>query len=413
MVILAANPNIAPFFMELGLIILLVALAGRLAIRFGLSPIPLYLIVGLLFSNEGFLPHYFSKEFVELGAEIGVILLLFMLGLEYSSEELKGVLRTGIPAGTFDLVMNMTPGVVFGLLLGWDWVAALLLGGVTYISSSGIISKLLTDLGWLGNRETPVILSLLVIEDLVMAAYLPLMAVLLIGSDLVTGAISLGTAGITVIVVMAIALTQGERMSKLIENNSNEILLLTVLGLILLTAGISQQLQVSAAVGAFLVGIALSDPITERTHHLIEPLKDLFAAIFFVFFGLQITPSSLPPVLLIALALVIVSGTTKFITGMWAARRAGVGIGGQRRAAAMLTIRGEFSIVIAGLAVGSTLNEPMLAPLAAAYVLILGMFGPILVRFIAPISEFILRYLPKIKRDPVKTKTTPQDAPPQ
>lgn len=410
MSILAANPNIAPFFIELGLIVFLVAVAGRLAIRFGLSPIPFYLIVGLLFSSEGFLPHYFSADFVELGSEIGVILLLFMLGLEYTSDELKAVLRTGIPAGAFDLVMNMTPGFLFGLFLGWDWVAALLLGGVTYISSSGIISKLLGDLGWMGNRETPTILSILVMEDLVMAAYLPLMAVLLIGSDWASGAISLGTAGITVVALLAIALTQGERISKIIETNSNEIVLLTVLGLILLTAGISQQLQVSAAVGAFLVGIALSDPITEKTHHLIEPLKDLFGAIFFVFFGLQITPSSLLPVMGVALALVLITGTTKYITGMWAARRAGIGIGGQNRTAAMLTIRGEFSIVIAGLAASSTLDEPMLAPLSAAYVLIMALFGPIFTRFIAPISTYIGDRLPKFGGNSTDKRNT-QEAP--
>ncbi len=405
MILLGANVNIAPFFMELGLIIILVALVGRLAHRFGLSPIPLYLIVGLFFSSEGFLPHEFSEDFVALGAEIGVILLLFMLGLEYTSGELKTVLRTGVPAGMVDLVLNMTPGVIFGLILGWHWVPALLLGGVTYISSSGIISKLLGDLGWLGNRETPVILSLLVIEDLVMAVYLPLMAVLLIGSDWITGALSLGTAIITVMIVLTIALTQGERMSRWMNSSSNEIMLLTILGVILLTAGVTQHLQVSAAVGAFLVGIALSDPITEQTHKLIEPLKDLFATIFFVFFGLQITPSTIPPVLLVAFLLVLVTGITKYITGLWAAKRAGIGINGRNRAAAMLTIRGEFSIVIAGLAAGSTLEEPMLAPLAAAYVLIMALIGPILVRFIAPIQNRVLNLLPtrksKVSQDTV------------
>ncbi|MGB7339973.1 MAG: cation:proton antiporter [Phototrophicaceae bacterium] len=405
MILLGANVNIAPFFMELGLIIILVALVGRLAHRFGLSPIPLYLIVGLFFSSEGFLPHEFSEDFVALGAEIGVILLLFMLGLEYTSGELKTVLRTGVPAGMVDLVLNMTPGVIFGLILGWHWVPALLLGGVTYISSSGIISKLLGDLGWLGNRETPVILSLLVIEDLVMAVYLPLMAVLLIGSDWITGALSLGTAIITVMIVLTIALTQGERMSRWMNSSSNEIMLLTILGVILLTAGVTQHLQVSAAVGAFLVGIALSDPITEQTHKLIEPLKDLFATIFFVFFGLQITPSTIPPVLLVAFLLVLVTGITKYITGLWAAKRAGIGINGRNRAAAMLTIRGEFSIVIAGLAAGSALEEPMLAPLAAAYVLIMALIGPILVRFIAPIQNRVLNLLPtrksKVSQDTV------------
>lgn len=382
------NLNVASFFIELGLIIILAAIAGRLATSFGLSPIPFYLLVGLLFSTEGFLPHNFAQDFVEIGSQIGVILLLFMLGLEYSSSELKHVLKTGIPTGILNLILNMTPGVAFGLWLGWDWVAALLLGGVTYASSSGIISKLLNDLQWLGNRETPSILSLLVIEDLVMAAYLPLMAVLLVGNDWISGTLSMGTAAMTIIVVMTIALTQGERISRIIANKSSEILLLTVLGIIFLTAGISQQLQVSAAIGAFLVGIALSDPIKDQAKQQIEPLRDLFAAIFFVFFGLQIVPSTLPPVLSIALVMVFITGITKFLTGLWAARRAGIGGSGQRRAATLMMIRGEFSIVIVGLAASAGLDEPMLAPLSAAYVLIIALFGPILVRFITPMDKF-------------------------
>lgn len=385
------NLNVASFFIELGLIIILAAIAGRLATSFGLSPIPLYLLVGLLFSTEGFLPHNFAQDFVEIGSQIGVILLLFMLGLEYSSSELKHVLKTGIPTGILNLLLNMTPGVAFGLWLGWDWVAALLLGGVTYASSSGIISKLLNDLQWLGNRETPSILSLLVIEDLVMAAYLPLMAVLLVGNDWVSGTLSMGTAAMTIIVVMTIALTQGDRISRIIANKSSEILLLTVLGIIFLTAGISQQLQVSAAIGAFLVGIALSDPIKDQAKQQIEPLRDLFAAIFFVFFGLQIVPSTLPPVLSIALVMVFITGITKFLTGLWAARRAGIGGSGQRRAATLMMIRGEFSIVIVGLAASAGLDEPMLAPLSAAYVLIIALFGPILVRFITPMDKFFSR----------------------
>jgi CPA2 family monovalent cation:H+ antiporter-2 len=148
---------------------------------------------------------------------------------------------------------------------------------------------------------------------------------------------------------------------------------------VLLVAGVAQRLQVSAAVGAFLVGVALSGPIVERAHHLIGPLRDLFAALFFLFFGLQIDPSSLPPVLVQAAVLALVTGLTKLATGWWAARRAGVGTLGGLRAGAALTARGEFSIVIAGLGTSAGL-QPQLGPLAAAYVLILAVAGPITAR---------------------------------
>ncbi|MGH2766986.1 MAG: cation:proton antiporter, partial [Actinomycetota bacterium] len=164
--------------LELGAIIVGLALLARLAGRFGFSPIPLYLLVGLAFGRGGLVPVVTAEEFIETGAEIGVILLLLLLGLEYTGEELTRGLRTGAASGAVDLVLNAAPGFAAGLLLGWGPVSAVLLAGVTYISSSGIVAKLLSDLGWVGNRETPAVLSVLVLEDLVMAVYLPVVAVL-------------------------------------------------------------------------------------------------------------------------------------------------------------------------------------------------------------------------------------------
>jgi monovalent cation:H+ antiporter-2, CPA2 family len=386
----ASGPEVAFLFMELGLIFLTLTIAARLSQIIGLSPIPLYLLVGMAFGVEGVLPVNFSEAFIAAGAEIGVLLLLFILGLEYTAPELASSMRTGFRAGLVDIVLNFTPGFALGLILGWDFVMALLLGGVTYISSSGIISKLLSDFGWLGNRESPAILSVLIFEDLVMAFYLPLMTVLLVGDSLLSGLTSLVISTVTVLIIGAFAIFGGERLSKVIDSRNSEVLLLGVLALMLLVGGIAQYFQVSAAVGAFLAGIALSRKLSEHVHELIAPLRDMFAAVFFVFFGLQISPSSIPPVLLLALGLGAVSAVTKFFTGVYAARSIGVFTRGQIRAGAMLTIRGEFSIVIAGLASSAAVVEPMLAPLTAAYVLVMAIFGPIMLRFLDPIMNVVL-----------------------
>jgi CPA2 family monovalent cation:H+ antiporter-2 len=138
--------------LELGAIIVGLALLARLAGRFGFSPIPLYLLTGLAFGRGGLLPVVTAEEFIETGAEIGVILLLLLLGLEYTGEELTRGLRTGALSGAIDLVLNAAPGLAAGLLLGWDPVSSILLAGVTYISSSGIVATLLSYLGWVGNR---------------------------------------------------------------------------------------------------------------------------------------------------------------------------------------------------------------------------------------------------------------------
>ncbi|MEJ3743408.1 cation:proton antiporter [Actinomycetes bacterium KLBMP 9797] len=365
---------------ELGAMLFGLGMLGRLSRRIGLSPIPLYLLAGLAFGHGGLIPLSATEEFIAVGAEIGVILLLLMLGLEYSASELVGNLRTNAPAGLLDGVLNALPGMAFGLLLGWGWQASLVLAGITWVSSSGVIAKVLSDLGRLGNRETPVILSILVIEDLMMALYLPLITAVLAGTGLLGGAQALAIAVGTVIVVLVVALRWGHAISAFISAKDPEALLLGVLGLTLLVAGVAAQLQVSAAVGAFLVGIALSGPVAHHATQLLSPLRDLFAAVFFVFFGLATNPGDMPPVLLPALGLAVVTMGTKIITGYAAAKRAGIALPGRVRAGLALMPRGEFSIVIAGLAVATPGIEPGLAPLATAYVLITVVTGPMLAR---------------------------------
>ncbi len=252
----AVNEQVSLVFIELGAAVMGLAVLARLAHWLGFSAIPLYLLGGLAFGNGGLIPLQFTQEFVHVGAEIGVILLLFMLGLEYSGEELRANLRSGFPAGMVDFALNFPPGFIAGLLLGWSPLAAVLLGGVTYISSSGIIARVLEELKRLNNPETPTILSLLVLEDLAMAVYLPLVAVLLIGQGLLAGIMSVLVALITVSVVLFVALRYGKALSRLVAHGSDEVILLSTFGLVLVVAGIAQRLQVSAAVGAFLVGVA-------------------------------------------------------------------------------------------------------------------------------------------------------------
>jgi monovalent cation:H+ antiporter-2, CPA2 family len=380
----------AELLLELGGVILGLGVLGRLAGRLGLSPIPLYLLAGLAFGEGGLLPLLTATEFIRPGAEIGVILLLLLLGMEYSAEELTQGLRRSAAAGIVDLALNFTPGLVAGLLLGWPPLAAFVLGGVTYVSSSGIAAKLLGELGRLGNRETPVVLSLLVIEDLAMAAYLPVLGGLLAAGGMLARTVPVLVALATVAVVLAVTLRWGHAVSRLVFTPNDEVLLLVVLGLALLIAGLAQRLQVSAAVGAFLVGIAISGPAAASAGPLLAPLRDLFAAVFFVFFGLQTDPAQLPGAVGPALALAAVTLLTKVAAGWWAARRVGIGVAGRLRAGTVLVARGEFSIVIAGLAVSAGL-QGRLGPLATAYVLALAVLGPLLTRAADPLAAVLRR----------------------
>lgn len=370
----------ATLLIELGAVLLVLTVAARLSGRLGLSPIPLYLIVGLLLGEGGLVPLVTATGFIEQAAQIGVVLLLLMLGLEYSPQELASGLRSNLSLVGVDFVTNALPGVVAALALGWGPQGAAVLGGVTYISSSGIVAKVVDELGWFANRETSSVLSLLVAEDLVMAVYLPVLSAVLVGGT--TGSIVTGIlAGVGAAVLALVVATKfGPQLSQALLTPSNEALLLGVLGATLLVAGLAERVHVSAAVGAFLVGIAFSGPAQERSRVLLLPLRDIFAASFFVLFGLSVDPRSIPPVLLVALTLAVVTAATKHLTAWWAGRVAGFGTAARRRAGAVLTARGEFSIVIAEIGVAAGLHD-QLGPLATAYVLVLAITSPVLARF--------------------------------
>jgi CPA2 family monovalent cation:H+ antiporter-2 len=376
---------------ELGAVFFGLGILGRLAWRIGISPIPLYLLGGLAFGSGGLLPLQGIDEFAHLASEIGVILLLLLLGLEYSADELFTGLRRSWVAGLLDIALNALPGVAVALILGWGPLGALTMAGVTYISSSGIIAKVLGDLGRLGNRETPVILSILVFEDLAMAVYLPILTALLAGASFVGGLTAVGVSLVVITVVLVVALKFGRYVSMVVDSPEPEVFLLRVLGAALLVAGIAAQLQVSAAVGAFLLGIAISGSTAENATKLLEPLRDLFAAMFFVVFGLNTNPSSIPPVLGYAVALAVVTTLTKFATGWWAAKRQGIARMGRARTGAALVARGEFSIVIAGLAVSANAVDSQLAALATAYVLLMAILGPVAARVVEPVAHALRR----------------------
>jgi monovalent cation:H+ antiporter-2, CPA2 family len=379
-VLAAAGGDVALAFVEIGAIALALALLSRLAGRLGITAIPLYLLAGLAVGDGGVATLDVSEDFISLAAQIGVLLLLFTLGLEYTGEELEHGLRTGAVPGIVDAVANFTPGLGLGLLLGWETTAAILLGGVTWISSSGVISKVLGDLRRLGNRETPSILNLLVIEDLAMAVYLPVVAALIAGQDAAATVLTVVGALVAVTVILMAAVRFGDRFSSLLAGGSDESLLLTVFGLTLLVGGLAEQVQVSSAIGAFLVGLALNGQVRDRADTLIGPLRDLFAATFFLFFSFQIEPGTVADALLPAAGLVIVTAATKLVSGHVSAARAGVGPAGRMRAGTALIARGEFSIVIASLGVGLA-DGADLGGLAAAYVLLTAIVGPLAAKY--------------------------------
>lgn len=379
-VIAAASGDAALAFVEIGAVALGLSLLARVAGRLGITAIPLYLLAGLALGEGGLAPLDVSADFIQLAGEIGVLLLLLTLGLEYSADELRHGLRTGALPGVVDAVANFTPGLVIGLVLGWEPAAAILLGGVCWVSSSGVVSKVLGDLDRLGNRETPAVLNLLVIEDLAMAVYLPVVGAIVAGTGAGDTAETVAIALAAVAVILTVALRWGGQLSRLLAPASDEALLLAVFGLTLLVGGLAENVQVSAAIGAFLVGLALSGSVQARASTVVGPLRDLFAATFFLVFSFSVDPGDLVGVLVPAAVLAVLGVAGKLASGWVAARPVAAGVPGRLRAGTVLIARGEFSIVIAALGV-TTADGAELGALAAAYVLMTAVAGPLAAKY--------------------------------
>lgn len=363
---------------QVGALLTTLAVLGAGARRYSLSPIPVYLMAGLSLGKGGIMPVSAADEFITTGAPIGIVLLLLTLGLEFSATEFASSLRRHLPSAGVDIILNATPGAVAGWLLGLDGVAVLALAGVTYISSSGVIARLLADLRRLGNRETPAVLSVLVLEDFAMAAYLPLFAVLAAGGSWLDAVVGMIVAVCALFAVFAASYHWGHHVGRLVAHPDSEQLLLRVLGVTLIVAAVAESLHASAAVGAFLVGLTLTGDTAERARKVLGPLRDLFAAIFFLAIGISVDPHKLLPMFPTALILATVTAVTKVATGILAARYDGVARRGQLRAGTALVARGEFSLIIIGLVGTST---PAVAALATAYVFIMAIAGPVLARY--------------------------------
>ncbi|MFE9773688.1 cation:proton antiporter [Streptomyces sp. NPDC005931] len=384
--------------LELGVILAALSVLCALARRFALSPVPLYLVAGLSLGTGGIAPVPAAGEFVETAASIGVVLLLLTLGLEFTIPEFTASLRRHLPSAAADLVLNATPGALAGWLLGWDAGGVLALAGVTYISSSGIIARLLGDLWRLGNRETPAVLSVLVLEDFAMAVYLPVLAVVVSGGTWPQALLGVLLAVGAVFLALAASHWWGRHLGRLVSPPDAEQVLLRVLGVTLIVAALAESVHVSAAIGAFLVGLALTGDAADRARTVLGPLRDLFAALFFLAIGLSVSLGALLPVLPVAVALAAVTAVSKVAVGWYAAAREGAGRQGRLRAGTALIARGEFSLVIIALA-GA--QNDRLGPLATAYVLILAVVGPLVTRFAGP------RPAPLLPERPVPTGTGP------
>ncbi len=364
----ASSPTSILTLIELGAMLLGLGITAFVAHRLKFSVVPFYLLIGLFLGKGGFFPLELSEDFLNTGAQLGAIALLLMLGLEYSGRELIGAFLERRSVGPIDILANFVPGAIIGLLLGWGMLGALVLGGITFVSSSGIAAQLIKDTGWRQSELAKRVTSVLVFEDIMLAPYLPLLTAMVLNLGVIAGVVSISIALTITGVVLLIATRQQNALAKIMSVSSQGGLLLTVFGSALLAAGVAESVGFSSAVAAFLVGLLLTGEVAAAARIRLSPLRDLFAAIFFVFFGLSIDPAAVWAALPLGVLLAVLGAAGKLATG-WATTR---GMNDQLawlRAAAFLTPRGEFSLVIAGIASVTWFGEN-LAAITLAYVLV-------------------------------------------
>jgi CPA2 family monovalent cation:H+ antiporter-2 len=367
--------------LTLGVLFVLAYGLGRLGKRIGLPAIPIYMIVGLLASpNFEWIPFLnFEPGDVELIAVFGLIFLLFSLGLEFDTEEFFGNAKRLLISGGTRIAINMTTGFVFGWLVGWGAREALIIAGMTAMSSSAIITKLLIELRRLANQETPTVLGIAVVEDVFIAVYLAIVSVVLSGETEVWPiVIQLATAFAFLVAMFAIARYGGRLVSRLVGTRDDELFTIAFFGLALGFGGLGELLGVSDAIGAFLIGLVLGATRHKaRIEALTLPLRDVFAAFFFLNFGLALDPSTFGEVVVPVAVAVVMTLVVNTAGGQLIARLNGLTAAQGLNVSTMLHNRGEFTLILATLAAAAGL-DPRLTPFAGLYVLSMAVIGPVL-----------------------------------
>ena len=365
----------------LGAALVVTGVLGRVGRRVGLPTIPLFMLAGVVLG-----PHTPGLHLVhdprelELVATIGLVLLLFYLGLEFSVDELLGGGRRLLFASALFLVVNVGAGLAFGALLGWGGREALVIAGAVGISSSAIVTKLLVELGRLSRPETRVILAVIVVEDLFLALYLALLQPLL--HDATSGAGVLLSIAKAVGFLAALALLArfgAPAVGRMLDTDDNELLTIGFVGIAVLGAGAAEEFGVSGAIGAFFIGLVLAKSAPRaRIAQLVHPIRDVFGALFFYAFGVAIDPGEVASVAgpISAAVTLTVAGTVA--VGAVVARVYAFDRGSARSLAFTMLARGEFSLIVAALAATAGLDA-RIGPFVAGYVLVLAIGTPLLV----------------------------------
>jgi monovalent cation:H+ antiporter-2, CPA2 family len=392
--------------LEMGLALGLIALAAALSYRLRFSVVPLLILTGMAVGPHapkiGPLDFSFiqSAQLIEFMGRAGVLFLLFYLGIEFSVSRLIKSGRSIVLGGSIYIAINFAAGLGYAYLLGWPLKETLDVAGITTISSSAIVAKVIFDLRRAANPETEVILGIIMFEDVFLAFYLSIISgIVLSGATSLGGVlISAGSALAFILGVIIVGMKATPLLNRVLRIPSNEVFLLVIFACLFLLAGFGETIHVAEAIGALLLGLVLSETEhSERIEHMIVPFRDFFGALFFFGFGLTINPLGLGGAVWPALGAVALTIVGNVTAGMLAGRIAKLSTTASLNIGLTILSRGEFSIIMANLAKEGGL-DPVLQPFAALYVLILAVLGPLLTKESERIYGLLAKLFGGLKR---------------
>jgi CPA2 family monovalent cation:H+ antiporter-2 len=370
---------------ELALTVGLLGVLGLLASRFGLSAIPAYLLAGLLLGPND--PKQLSliepSEVTEFVAQLGIVFLLFFLGLEFTLDRITRSQRHAVLGGALDFVVNAALGLLVGVAAFGFEFAALILAAAIYVSSSAITVKGLIDFRRLADDETDLVLAILVAEDLVLALVLGFAAG---GGGEINETLAVVAKAVAfVAATLAASKWLTKAIDRFLDWLPREFFLLAVVGFVVGMSAIAQELGLSEAIGALMAGVVLSETsVRGEIEERFFSFRDVFAALFFFVFGLSIDVAAIGDVGWILAGAVAVTLVGKIGGGLLAGRAGGFTPRQSLNAGVALVAHGEFTVILAQLASENPAisdgRQAELVAFAGLYVLITATIGVVLMK---------------------------------
>lgn len=394
--------------LEIGIAVLLVASVGLLANRLKFSVIPFFIIIGMLLGNKeyplfvtdllisidspsftagfnkvwGFFTFSESKPFIDFMGRLGVLFLLFYLGLEFSVGRLIKSGKSIVTGGSLYVLLNFVSGLLIGWLMDLPFKELMVLCGLMTSSSTAIVAKVLTDLKRTANPETEVIMGMIMFDDLFIAMHISFLSGLILTGGTSVGAV-LGTSLLALGFILAF-LILGRKLipfiDKLLQDKSSELFILVIFSLLFVIAGFSETIHVAEAIGALMAGLVFADSkYLKKIEHMVLPYKDFFGAMFFFSFGLSINIYTLGGAIGWAALAALVTIICNVASGFFAAHFAKMKPKASFDIGFTLSARGEFSIIMANIGKAGGLL-PVIQSFVVVYVLILSIVSPLLTK---------------------------------